>query len=609
MPLDAPVLARLAQELNRMLPVKIDKIHQPYPDEFIFSCFGSGAAFKILISVNAQYGRFTRFDGSRENPQAAPPFCMLLRKHFGGAKLIQIETIPFERVGKFTFETYDAFQGACRKTLWVELAGKSANLIAATCDGVIIDAWRRMESSQAGQREILTGVKYELPDSKGRWKPVTVDLEQFADLLASVPPEVQLEEVFLKQWYGLSALTVRQLAAAAGLNPETRCRQITPSEVKILYARFTQWAGRVAAGAFEPSVLVDGQGRIIDFSAFPVTDPPENLFTQPINNLNETVSAAIENRQEAGRFLESQRQLARQVKQQLEKARVKLGKQEAEAAVAGQSEYFKTAGELLTAYGQSIKKGSATASLPNYYDPSGAELSIALNPALTAQENAQAYFKKYQKAKKGQLAISAQIAKTRETIDYLESLEVLIQTAGTMADLQLIRDELAQTESQKSGLFPKSKKTGGRPVTGPRSRETLMEPRKYISEAGHQILAGRNNIQNDRLTFKIAGPEDLWFHTQKIPGSHVILKLRPGVALDEETLNDACQIAVYFSKGQPSTKVPVDYTRRKNVKKPPGAKPGFVIYDFFQTAIITPDERRLQRLFATAQNGAEIILR
>ncbi|HEX3045886.1 MAG TPA: NFACT RNA binding domain-containing protein, partial [Bacillota bacterium] len=187
---------------------------------------------------------------------------------------------------------------------------------------------------------------------------------------------------------------------------------------------------------------------------------------------------------------------------------------------------------------------------------------------------------------------------------YLESLEVLIQTAQTLGDFQTIREELAQTESQKSGSLRNSGKKDTRARTGNGSRgqqrEAPLEPRKYMSEAGHQILVGRNNFQNDRLTFKIAGPEDLWFHTQKIPGSHVILKLQPGIPLDNDTLNDACQIAVYFSKGQPSSKVPVDYTQRKNVKKPPGAKPGFVIYDFFQTAIITPDPQRLQRLFASA---------
>lgn len=600
MPLDAPVIARLAQELNGLLPVKIDKIHQPYPDEFIFSCFGSGTSFKILISTNAQYSRFTRFEGNRENPPAAPAFCMLLRKHFGGAKLIKLETIPFERIGKFTFETYDTFQGACRKILWAELTGKSANLIAATDDGVIIDAWRRQESDQAGRRELLTGAKYEVPDSKGRWKPVTVSQGQFEDLLASVPPEIKLEELFLKQWYGLSALTVGQLTYAAGLKPETRCREISSVEINRLYELFTQWAEGVASGTFDPVALVDEQGQVIDFSALPVSFPPENSSVQPVQSLNETVGLALETRQNAKRFGESKQQLARQVKQQLEKARVKLGKQEAEAAVAEQSESFKIAGELLMTYGHQLVKGSASASLPNYYDPSGAELPVVLNPALTAQENAQAYFKKYQKAKKGQLAIAAQLAKTQETIDYLESLEVLILTARTLEDLQPIREELTQEVRQKPGLH---KNSGKKPKSNAHNqrREAPLEPRKLTSEAGHQILVGRNNFQNDRLTFKVAGPEDLWFHTQKIPGSHVILKLQPGIALDDDTLNDACQIAVYFSKGQPSTKVPVDYTQRKNVKKPPGAKPGFVIYDFFQTAIITPDERRLQRLFATAQ--------
>lgn len=593
MPLDAPVVAALAAEIQRKLPLKVDRIHQPYPDEFIFGLFGAGVSSRLLISVHSQFGRIHFFEGSRDNPASPSPFCMLLRKHFGGAKLIGCQAVPFERVVKLEFEAYDPYSGLGRKTIWIELTGKSANLILTDERNLIIDARRKTNnaSALARGRELLPAAPYQLPPTGERWKPVTISVSQFAALLAQVPPEITLEKFFLKQWYGLSSLAIHEITRAASLYLATPCGEALP-ESGTLYHSFQSWSDKVAGGFFTPTGLFDRNGNLSDYAAFPVSFPPAPLTAGSVTSMNQAVATVANHSHEASRFQLQQQSLIKKIQHRLEKDRSKLAKQEAEALVAEQADQWRIAGELLTIYQGQILKGSRSASLSNHYDPEGQPLTVQLNPALTPLGNAQAYFKKYQKAKKGQREIALQMEKTREAVAYLESVTTMAERAITETDLKMVEDEFNQAVAP-----PKNQSRGSRvPKKEPRGREPVIEPRRFTTAAGHQILVGRNNIQNDRLTFKIAAPGDWWFHTQKTPGSHVILKANPGTAVDEEALNLACQLAVYFSKAKGSTKVPVDYTERKNVKKPPGSKPGFVIYDHFKTAIITPEERLLTGL-------------
>lgn len=587
MPFDAPVVACLAQEIHRLLPVKIDKIYQPLKDEFIFSCYGGGEAFKLLISLNPQYARFHRCEDGKVNPLQPSSFCMLLRKYFGGSKLIDIQAVPFERILKLSFEVYDPLEGLSQKYIWVEFTGKTANLIVTNDQNRIIDCWRRCYPKDSGDRDLTAGSSYELPATGGRWQPVTISAPEFANLITQVPPEASVESFLLKHWYGLSAPSLHEILLSAGLDQTSRCGDLTPQQAEALYCAFSGWANPLAAGNYQPSGLYDEQGKLKDFIAFRPRYPLPGYSIAPLPSLNAAVSSTIGSRHDTARLMETQNNLLRKIRNLIEKNSKKIAKQKQEAAVAEQSERWRIMGELLTIYGYQIPKGSTETSLVNHYDPNGATVDIPLNPALSAQENAQVYFKKYQKAKKGQIAIAEQIAKTQETLDYLESLEAMAETGSTLDDLVLIKEELEEKPD-----IPLKKKPGAKPAKA----EAPAKPRQYLTPAGHTLLVGRNNIQNDRLTFKTAAPTDWWFHTQKIPGSHVILKLLPGTEVDNETLNLACQLAVYYSKARHSTKVPVDYTQRKHVKKPPAAKPGFVIYDDFKTAIITPDHQLLKTL-------------
>lgn len=589
MPFDAPAAALAAKEVNSRLPVKVDRIYQLFPDEFLFSCFGKGESMKLLFSLNPQYLCFHLDDRFQENLGNPTAFGLLLRKHFNGAKLTVCKVIPFERIIKLDFETYDQqSHKLSRKILWLELTGKTANLIITDENGVIIDSWRKTSSSKPDQREIEAGLKYELPPTNGRWQPVTISRSQFKALISQVPDPTPLEKFFLKHWYGLSGLAINECSRRAGLEPLRSCAVLSDEAIDQLYNSFTDWAGVLENEIFTPTCLYDPEGFPVDFAAFPIRFPPEKTIAKTVSNFNEAVADVLDRRNQAHRFQEAQRSLLRKIQVHLEKNRTKMAKQQVEAREAEEGDHYRIAGELLTTYGYQISKGCIEAKLVNHYDPEGKIMVIPLNPARTAQENAQVYFKKYQKAKKGQLAIARQIKKTGEAVEYLESLETLVQNSATFTDLRLVLEEWEGEEKAGSPVKNPSKKS--------LKKAPPAEPRLFQTPAGHQILVGRNNLQNDRLTFKIADPGDLWFHTQKIPGSHVILKPQSGIPVDDQSLNYACQLAVYFSKAKESTKVPVDYTPRKNVKKPPGSKPGFVIYDFFKTAIITPDLQLLKEL-------------
>lgn len=585
MPLDAPLFAAVAAEINPLLPVKIDRIHQPYAEDFILSCFGMGQSFKLLCSLHHRYARLHLYEGAIENHTNITPFGALLRRYFNGSKLINIAAVPFERILRLTFEVYEEPVGLSKKVVYLELTGKSSNLIITDENGIILDLWRKSGGPQSRDRELAVDGKYEFPSTGGRWKPATINQVDFTALAAQLPPEVTPAKFLLKQWYGLSTMMANEITQNAGLKPDLPCNQYTETDFAELYNVFANWADSVTNGRYEPCLLYNKEGKPVDCSAFLVRHPESGLAVKPVSFINRAVAEVFGRREASERFLELRNGLLKKVTGLVDKTRTKLGKQEREAAQAEQGDEWRILGELLTAYGSQIPKGSKTASLVNHYDPNNSKVDIPLDPALSVWENAQHYFKKYQKAKKGQLAIAAQIEKTKESLDYLESIEVMLLNATNPTDIKLIQEEWDQADNKHLKRKNTLKK-----------KEAPAEPRQFQTPAGHLLLVGRNNLQNDRLTFKIADPSDWWFHTQKIPGSHVILRPKPGISVDDETLNRACQLAVYFSKARESTKVPVDYTQRKYVKKPPAAKPGFIIYDNFKTAIITPDRGLLEDL-------------
>lgn len=584
MPLDAPLFAAVAAEINTLLPVKVDRVNQTRSDEFSLSCYGMGHSFKLLFSLNSRYARLHLFDSKTETLPKPSPFGLSLRKHFSGAKLIKVAPIPFERIIRLTFEVYEELVGINEKNIYLELTGKSSNLIITDQQGIIIDLWRKSGGPRS-ERELAIDLQYEFPSTQGRWQPVTLNRSDFINLAAQVPPEVTPAKFLLKHWYGLSKLMADEISKEAGLKPDLPLSQYNEKDYATLHDSFSKMADSMTNGKFEPCSLNNTEGKPIDCSALPIRHPEMGLTVKPVHSLNKAVAEIFGNRQTNEAFQELKNNLLKKVGVVLEKTRIKLGKQEKEADQADRGEEWRIMGELLTSYGSQIQKGSNTTRLANHYDPNNLEIEIPLNPALSVWDNAQYYYKKYQKAKKGQLAIAEQIKKTKESLDYLESIEAMILSSINPADLKLIQEEwdLATNKPVKRNSFPKKK-------------EAPAEPRQFKTPAGHILLVGRNNLQNDRLTFKIADPTDWWLHTQKIPGSHVILRPNPGTAVDDETLNFACQLAVYFSKARESTKVPVDYTQRKYVKKPPAAKPGFVIYDNFKTAIITPDRILLEAL-------------
>lgn len=587
MPIDAPVVQCLVHEIQQLLPVKIARIYQTAHDEFRFSCYGGGDEFALLFSLNPQYSRFHSVPDSRENTPNVSSFCLLLRKYFSGSRLIALEAIPFERIIKFTFETFDPIVGLGQKVIWLELTGRSANLIVCEPNNTIIDCLKRKPASKPGERDLNVDSVYELPATKSRWQPVTLTAAEFLTLFAEIPNEVILNDFFTKQWLGLSAPAIETICRNAGIAPTASRGELNDDQISVLYDSFNNWSEQLKKTDFAPYGIYKSE-VLQDFVAFKPNLQRADCTFKPLENLNEAVAASLGINSQINRFREVSEGLAHRIKNNYDKNRRKLDKQIQEAKQAEKSEIHRITGELLNTYGYQVQKGMTSIALPNHYDVDGSDLQISLNPALSAHENAAVYYKKYQKAKKGQESIAVQIKKTEEMIDYWDSLATMVNTAATLEDLELIREELdVDSTRHKKATVNKSQK-----------KVPESKPRQFTTPDGHTILVGRNNIQNDRLTFKIAAPTDWWFHTQKIPGSHVIVRLEPGTVIDDETIFYACQLAVFYSKTRKGTKVPVDYTQRKYVKKPQNASPGFVIYDNFRTGITTPDETVLNKLGA-----------
>jgi predicted ribosome quality control (RQC) complex YloA/Tae2 family protein len=330
-----------------------------------------------------------------------------------------------------------------------------------------------------------------------------------------------------------------------------------------------------------PRLITDVQGMIKDFSAYPITQ--QGIKSIPAPNLNEVIVKTLHAWDQESIRQNECSELNRFLKERIGKLLKKAGKQSEELTAAEDADQFRISGELLSIQVNSIKKGQTQISLPNYYDADYKDVSISLRPDLTPSENIQHYFKKYQKAKKGQIAIEHQLNLTYEEIGYLKGILTALEDKLTTDEIWEIRNELTEEGYLKKAKLPQAK------------RKTTSSPRRFISSDGIPIDVGRNNFQNDRLTLKISSPKDIWFHTQGIPGSHVLVR-GDGQPLPDTTLLEAAHLAAWFSQARNSTKIPVDYTERRHVKKPAGSRPGFVLYQPFQTVIVTPDPALLLKL-------------
>ena len=575
MPLDAICLQGVVGELApQLIGSRIEKIQQPARDQIILLLRGSR---RLFLNAGANQPRLHLTEQLRDNPSQPPMFCMLLRKHLSGGVIESVRQEPLERVVTLTVLASDEMGERSRFTLVWEGMPRRANLILCDGDGRIIDCLRRVDLEAEQDRQVLPGLFYRLPTRQDKRSPLSVTEEEFAALLSHATPDAPLDGWLLDTFTAISPLVARELTVRACGSTDAPA-----SQGSALWDVFSRWQRAVNENTFTPT-LIKRNGSLADFTYGPVTQYGTYAETEVYDSFSHLLDDFYEKREQAERVKQKGRDLLKTATTACDRVRRKLAAQEKELAACLDRDHLRICGELITANLYRMERGQSRLTAQNYYDENCADVDIPLDVRLSPQENAARYFKQYAKAKTAEKYLTVQLQRGREELQYLESVLQELAQAESEQDFNDIRTEL----TDGGYLRGRGKKQPG--------FQRASKPREFRSSAGLRILVGRNNRQNDRLTTKDADKRDIWLHTQKIHGSHVIL-CTGGAEPDEQSLMEAASLAAYFSQAQGSTKVPVDYTPVKFVKKPAGAKPGMVVYTTYQTMLADPDEELVKRL-------------
>ena len=540
MGLDAICLTAVLEELRGTLEGgRIDKVYQPSRDEIVLAVRGAGENVKLLLSASPNGPRLHLTKEVRENPAQPPMFCMLLRKHLTGARFLRLEQPELERIVLLRLESTDELGDKVLRTLVLEAMGRRANLILLDGEDRIIDCVRRVEGDVAtGQRGVMPGLFYRLPDPR-----------------PGLPPLLERELDF---------------------------RSNGASREESLAEKLERLKEAVGPEGYVPYGLVR-EDKLVDFTFLPILQYGPDTQLRRYERFSRLLDDFYAGRATAEKVGQRGADLQKAVGRVRDRVARRVAQQELEREATRDRERKRELGDLLTSNLYALQKGMKTVRLTDYYDPAGRAVDVPLDPLLTPQQNAARYYKEYNKAKTAEVVLGEQIEKGKRELEYLDSVLEAIVLAEGERDLAEIRQELTDT-----GYLRRGAKAAKR-------MKVAAKPMEFRSTAGLRISVGKNNTQNDLLTAKQAGKGDLWLHTQKIHGSHVILWTE-GRTPDAGSIEEAAKLAAWFSQGRDGKKVPVDYTPVKYVKKPAGAKPGMVVYTTYQTAYVDPDGELAKRL-------------
>ena len=570
MPLDAICLRAVTNELNNVLAgCRVEKVYQPDRDEIVLQTRGGqGGPRRLLLSIAAGAPRVHFIDAARENPAAPPMFCMLLRKHVQGAKIAAVSQPAVERMLTIELDTTDEMGVPCKKHLICELMGKHSNVILCGEDNRIIDALRRIDGDLSGKRQVLPGLFYRMPPAQDKHDPFTVSGTGLAAAASQAEEGQTLDRWLLSQLLGFSPLLCREPAFRAtgdAAKPIARMTDENRQQLGKVYDDFMSYVEDDRAKPFLLTKVEDG--AVFDFTFLPVTQYEGLMNVTQADSFSALLAAFFEKKGKAERMQRRTGDLHKTVTNARDRVARKLAAQKKELAATHNREQYKRTGELITANLYQLEKGMNKAKVVDYYAENCPEVEITLDVRLTPQQNAQKYFKLYNKAKTAEEVLTHQIEQGTAELDYLESVLAALSEAENERDLAQLREELTQS-GVLSAKQTRNKKLRGKPAQA--------KPFHYRTSDGFDVFAGKNNLQNDLLTLKTAFKSDIWFHTQKIHGSHVIL-VTDGREPTDEAMTEAAMIAAYHSRGRSSSLVPVDYTPVRQVKKPAGAKTGMVI--------------------------------
>ena len=592
MALDAVCLRAVIEELRpQLLDLRVDKVQQPSRDQVILLLRGSR---RLLLNAGAGSPRIHFTELLRDNPAEPPMFCMLLRKYLVGGRVESLTQPGMERSAELTLRVTDEFGRESRRTLVLEAIGRRSNLILLDEERRIIDCLRRVDSEMSPERQVLPGLFYELPPTHEKRPFTEGDEADFRAALAAANPERPADAFLLDTYFGLSPLVARELVFQAAGDSGKRVYELTEAQETALWQAVLSLRQRVEDGDFQPICLYR-DGKPAEFSYLPIRQYGDLMENREMESFSALMDVFYESREREERTRQRGQDLIRSVTSARDRCRRKLAQQRQEFAKCQDRDQLRISGELITANLYRMERGQTKLTAENYYDPDCREITIPLDPLLTPQQNAAKYYKRYTKARTAEKYLTEQMALAERDEAYLESVLEELRQAETEQDFLDIRAEL-----RENGFLKRSGKEK-------KELKRVTKPREFRTSGGWRVLVGRNNRQNDQLTTKTADYRDLWLHTQKIHGSHVILCCQ-GQEVPEEDLLQAARLAAYFSQAKDSANVPVDCAAVRYVKKPAGARPGMVTYTNARTLYVTPEEAEVKALSAErkGKNGGEV---
>ena len=575
------VSAIKAEIEDKILGGRIDKVYQPEKDEIILGIRSMGQAYKLLLTSNASNPKFHFTQTITSNPMTPPLFCMVMRKHLQSGKIIKIEQPDFDRILNIYVESLNELGDYSVKKLVLEIMGRHSNIILTDENNTILDCIKHIGHDTSSVREVLPGREYTLPPSQGKINTLELDDNNFKEVLEN-NHSFEIQSVIYKNYTGISPIAASEICYRANVNGSTPVEALTDIQKEVIFNEFAKLVEDIKANRFYPESITNEKGKTIDFS--PIEMSQFNGFEiKKYTSISELIESFYANRDFAYRIGQKTQDLRKLITQNIERCIRKKDIQMQTLRSIKNRDELRLKGELLTANIYSIKKGMTTVELPNYYSENQELVAIELDSNKTPSENAQKYYKAYNKAKRTFEALKDQIKSNDEELAYLESVLTSVNNCTDEQDVKEIRRELREEGYVKKVKNQKDK-----------SKKHSV-PLHFISQDGFDIYVGKNNIQNDELTLKFARPRDIWMHTKNIPGSHVII-VANGHTIPDTTLNEGAMLSAFYSKAKNSSKVPVDYTEKKNVKKPNGSKPGFVIYETNKTAYITTSEEEIKKI-------------
>ncbi len=574
------VISELKEEI---LNGRIDKVYQPEKDDIVLQirCFGN--VRRLFLSANPSNPHFNLTEKKYENPLSPPLFCMVLRKHIGGGKITAIHQPEFERKIVFEIESLNEMGDYTINKLILEIMGRHSNLILVNSSDVILESARHINYEVSSVREILPGKTYADPPAQNKINPLTLTRE---NLSASVEnnPSVRIQQMIYKSYTGISPLSASEICTRAGLDPSVNTDELTSGDISALYGAFKAVIEIIKRNDFSPCIYFDNDSKPKEFSPFELKTLQPMRFCR-FDGCSEMLEAFYSKRDSAFRISQKTHDLRKLITNNIERCAKKKDIHIRTLKSTENREKHRLYGELLISYAYTVENGADKATVINFYDENQPEITIPMDPDLSPSENAQKYFKKYNKEKRTYAALQTLIKETDDELYYLESILSAIESCESEQDIKEIRRELyEQGYLKKNRGFEKNKKSVRK-----------SQPMHYISSDGFDIYVGKNNVQNDELTMKTASNSDIWFHTKQIPGSHVVI-FTNGKTPPDSTINEAALLAAYYSRARQGSLVPVDYTAKKNVRKPNGAKPGFVIYTTNRTAYVTPSDELINKI-------------